>query len=169
LELVVNPADTESGDSSALHVAFGWGDRTFYVRTRTWDNLSPGVAFNALFCSGSAAMHVTFYSRLEESESCRKIRISRSSYLKLVQYVRASFSLDGLSKPRQIAGAHYWSNDSFYEAEGTFSLFFTCNTWANSGLKAAGMEACLWTPFYHGIFRKYADHNRERTPSVQGS
>jgi hypothetical protein len=33
----VNPSQTKSGDSSAVNVAFGWGDKGFYLETKTWD------------------------------------------------------------------------------------------------------------------------------------
>ena len=153
----VNSADTKSGDSSALNVAFGWGDKGFYLQTKTWDDLKFSTAFNALFYLSSSAMHVTFYNRLLETESCRKICITKESYLKMVSYIIESFSPDSLERPRQIIGASYWDNDSFYEAKGTYSLFFTCNTWANKGLKVADLKACLWTPFDSGIFKKYEE------------
>ncbi len=101
-------------------------------------------------------MHVTFYDRLRETESCKKICINKESYLKLINYISESFSPDSLGSPRQIKGASYWDNDSFYEANGTFSLFFTCNTWTNTGLKTADLKACLWTPFDKVIFQKYS-------------
>ncbi|MFM7854609.1 MAG: DUF2459 domain-containing protein [Flammeovirgaceae bacterium] len=56
----------------------------------------------------------------------------------------------------------YWDNDSFYEAKGTYNLFFTCNTWVNEGLKKAGLKACLWTPFDSGLLRKYDQQNNHR-------
>ena len=153
----VDPADTRLGGTSPLQVAFGWGDKGFYLQTKTWDDLKFSTAFNALFYLSSSAMHVTFYNGLRESESCRKICISKYSYLKLVNYIRESFSVDSAGIPRQIVGASYSGNDSFYEAKGTYSLFFTCNTWANKGLKAADLKACLWTPFDSGIFQKYQE------------
>jgi uncharacterized protein (TIGR02117 family) len=151
----VNPADTKSGRKSALNVAFGWGDKGFYLNTKTWDDLKFSTAFNALFYLSSSAMHVTFYDRLRETKSCKKICITKESYIKLVSYISESFSQDSLGLPRQIIGASYWENDSFYEAKNKYSLFNTCNTWANKGLKTANLKACLWTPFDIGIFNKY--------------
>ncbi len=72
----VNPADTKSGNPSAINVAFGWGDKAFYLETKTWDDLKFKTAFNALFYLSSSAMHVTFYDRLRETESCKKIYAS---------------------------------------------------------------------------------------------
>ena len=153
----VKPADTKSGSDSALYVAFGWGDKGFYLHTKTWDDLKFSTAFNALFYLSSSAMHVAFYNKLRETESCRKICINKESYLKLVNYISGSFSLDSLGATRQIIGASYSHNDSFYEAKDKYGLFNTCNTWANKGLKTAQIKACLWTPFQNGIFNKYEE------------
>ena len=45
--------------------------------------------------------------------------------------------------------------DAFYDAKGSYNLTRTCNTWTNNALKAAGLKACLWTPFDSGIFWQY--------------
>ena len=151
---LVNPSDTKSGNTSANYVAFGWGDKGFYLETPTWADLKFKTAFNALFFLSRSAMHVTFYKRLYESGSCKKICITKESYGKLVAYIESSFDKnDGLSK--LIQNASYSDNDLFYEAKGTYNLFFTCNTWANRGLKTANLKACIWTPFDKGIFHQY--------------
>jgi uncharacterized protein (TIGR02117 family) len=158
----VNPAGTYSGDSSAVNVAFGWGDKGFYLETKTWGDLQVSTAFNALFFLSSSAMHVTFYKGLRETESCKKIYITKEQYLMLVNYIIGSFDTNSSGIPQQIVGAAYWDNDSFYEAKGTYNLFFTCNTWVNEGLKKAGLRACLWTPFDSGLLRKYDQQNNNQ-------
>lgn len=150
----VNPADTKSGSIEANYVAFGWGDRGFYLETPTWADLKITIAFNALFFLSRSAMHVTFYKRLNEGESCKKIRITKDSYKNLICYIEGSFEVQE-NFPLLIKDASYSDNDLLYEAHGTFSLFNTCNTWANSGLKAGNLKACLWTPFHQPIFSKY--------------
>jgi hypothetical protein len=80
----VNPSHTKSGDSNVANVAFGWGDKGFYLETKTWDELKFSTAFKAVFYLGSSAMHVSFHKKLRETASCRKICVSKESYLKLV-------------------------------------------------------------------------------------
>lgn len=150
----VHPSDTRLTDTLPAWVAFGWGDKGFYLETPTWADLKFSTAFNALFFLSTTAMHVTFYDTMEENASCRKICIEKENYASLVQYIDQSF-IQGDQNPVLIKGASYADNDLFYDAHGTYSLFNTCNTWANSGLKAAGLKACLWTPFDRGIFAKY--------------
>ncbi|MEY3717894.1 MAG: hypothetical protein RL285_1769, partial [Bacteroidota bacterium] len=126
----VNPSQTKSGDSSAVNVAFGWGDKGFYLETKTWDELKLSTACKAVFYLGSSAMHVSFYQKLRETESCRKICVSKENYLKLVQYISQRFETDSMGLPRQIVGASFTNHDAFYDAKGKYSLFYTCNTWA---------------------------------------
>jgi len=151
----VNPSQTKSGDSSAVNVAFGWGDKGFYLETKSWDELKFSTAFKAAFYLGSSAMHVSFYKKLRESTSCRKICVSKESYLKLVQYISQRFETDSAGVPKQIVVAAFTNHDAFYDAKGKYSLFYTCNTWANDGLKSAGLKACYWTAFKGGIFDQY--------------
>lgn len=151
----VSPSDTKSGDTLAKNVAFGWGDKGFYIETKHWEDLKFSTAFKAVFFLSSSAMHVTFLRDIKESESCRKICVSEENYMKLVDYVEKSFEKDPKGNPVQIKGESYQSNDSFYEALRTYNLFFTCNTWANRVLIESDMKACFWTPFSSGIFNKY--------------
>ena len=45
----------------ARYVAFGWGDRGFYLETPTWDDLKYSTVLKALFWHSPAVMHVSFY------------------------------------------------------------------------------------------------------------
>ena len=38
----------EGDISKATHIAFGWGDRGFFLETETWDDLKVSTAANAL-------------------------------------------------------------------------------------------------------------------------
>ena len=69
--------------------------------------------------------------------------------------ISSSFKTDSINNFELIPHAYYGNHDSFYEAKGNYSLFFTCNTWANNALKSAGLRTCLWTPFDKGIFYHY--------------
>jgi uncharacterized protein (TIGR02117 family) len=150
----VNPVNTRSGDTAVRWVAFGWGDKGFYLETPTWADLKVSTAFKALFYLGTSAMHVTFYKKLEEGEHCKRIKVNRQNYARLVTYIQKSFALEQ-QKPVLLPGKYYADGDSFYDAKGTYNLFFTCNTWANNGLKAASLRASWWTPFDQGIFQQY--------------
>lgn len=149
--------DTKGNDTKAQYVGFGWGDKGFYLETPNWSDLKFSVAFNAAFARGSSAMHVTFLHPLTESESCKRIQISKAEYKKLIDYIQASFQQDQQDNFVRIdTDAQYGSNDAFYEAKGRYNLFYTCNTWTNNALKACDQRASLWTPFDKGIFYHYS-------------
>jgi uncharacterized protein (TIGR02117 family) len=135
----------------------GWGDRGFYLETPTWSDLKFSTAFNAVFYRGSTAMHVSFYGRLRQSAACRKIHISKESYRRIVDYVSASFKLNDKGELQLIPQKLYGSNDIFYEAQGHYGMFHTCNTWVNNCLKAGNQRACVWTPFDKGIYFQYRE------------
>ena len=55
----------------------------------------------------------------------------------------------------------YGENDAFYEAVGSYNLFYTCNTWTNNALKAMHTDAALWTITEQGLFH----HHPPQPPS----
>ena len=144
-------------DTAMQYVALGWGDKGFYLETPTWAELKFTTAFKAAFALSTSAIHATFYRELKEGPDCVKLQLSAEDYARLVTFVRNSFTPgpDGHFIPIATS-AVYGKNDTFYEARGSYSLFRTCNTWANDGLKSCGQKACLWTAFDTGIFYHYA-------------
>lgn len=146
---------TKSRDSIMKYLAFGWGDRGFYLDTPEWSDLKAGTAAKAAFYLGTSAMHTRYYSDIHEDDECVKIDISKKDYESLVQYITESFKLDNSQKVQWIANRSYGAYDAFYEGTGGYSLFYTCNTWANNALKAANQKAALWTVYDGGIFCHY--------------
>lgn len=144
-----------SKDSTMQFIGIGWGDKGFYLNTPEWSDLKFSTAFNAAFYLGTSAMHATFYKQIKENENCIKINISKEEYANLVKYIEDSFQLDADGNPILIHATTYGQNDSFYEANRKYSLFYTCNTWANNALKSADQKAAVWTPTDTGIFRHY--------------
>ncbi len=150
-------ANTHLKDTVAMrYLSMGWGDKGFYLETPTWADLKISIAFKAAFGLGATAMHATFYEDVPDNKSCRKIMISVVQYARLVEYISNSFQKDAAGHVIPIVtSANYGQADAFYEATRRYSLFNTCNTWANNSLKSCGQKACLWTPFDTGIFLKY--------------
>jgi uncharacterized protein (TIGR02117 family) len=155
----VSPKNTLKQDSTGNYVAFGWGDKGFYLNTPKWEDLTFNTAFSAAFGLSSSAIHTTYYYELEENDTnCKKIQLSVNNYKKMVRYIKKSFRLSKQGQPVFIpTKAIYGEHDAFYDAQGVYSLFQTCNSWANSGLKAANQKAALWTAFQGGIFCHYEE------------
>lgn len=135
------------------YITFGWGDKGFYIETPEWSDLKASTAFKALFFLSSTAMHVSYLSSEPAvDKDCKKLILSEYQYDKLISYILASFKKDAAGRIMLIAGKGYSSNDNFYEANGTYSLFKTCNTWLNDGLKQIGVKTAIWAPFDKCIF-----------------
>ena len=147
-------SDTKSKDSRQNFVAVGWGNEDFFINIPDWSRLKLSIAVRAVLGMGASAMHTTFLRSVEEDEFCRKIELSKSQYVDLVNFIESYFKKDPLGNFINISTPNTYENtDAFYEAKGRYTIFFTCNTWANSALKSAGLRSCLWTPFQRGIFR----------------
>lgn len=146
---------TKSKDSIMQYLAFGWGDKGFYLETPEWNDLKASTAAKAAFYLGTSAMHTRFYNQVAEDEECIKVTISSKDYADMVKYIEDSFLLDENNHVQWIAGRGYGKYDAFYEGKGSYSLFYTCNTWANNCLKAGNQKAALWTVYDKGIFRHY--------------
>lgn len=146
---------TKSKDTTYQFVALGWGDKGFYLETPTWADLKASTAVKAATGLSSSAMHVTFYKNLKENKSCKKIQISLENYKKMIAFINESFQTKSGEFLKIETDAVYGKHDVFYEANGSYSLFYTCNSWVNQALKAANQKAALWTISDSGIFRHY--------------
>ncbi|ROS18436.1 TIGR02117 family protein [Chryseobacterium sp. BIGb0232] len=154
--LMIPFADTKSKKTDYKYIGIGWGDKGFYLDTPTWADLKFSTAIKAAFWLSDSAMHSTYYYAMKEGEDCKMIMISRSQYQNLIKFVEDKFDRDQNGKFMLIpTDAVYSDNDAFYDARGTYSFLYTCNTWSNNALKAAGQKAALWTPSDFGIFQHY--------------
>ncbi|RXM40798.1 TIGR02117 family protein [Chryseobacterium sp. CH21] len=149
-------ANTKSKKTDYQYIGIGWGDKGFYLDTPTWADLKFSTAVKAAFWLSDSAMHCTYYNTMKEGDDCKMIMISRNQYQNLVKYVEDKFDRDQKGNFMLIpTNAVYSDNDAFYDAKGTYSFLYTCNTWSNNALKAAGQKAALWTPSDFGIFQHY--------------
>lgn len=156
-------SNTKGNDTVMNYVAFGWGDKGFYLNTPNWSDLKFSTAFNATFGLGESAMHVTYYKSVSETRTSLRIEISKRQYYQLIKYIQNSFEKTEKGGFIYIkTDKVYCKNDAFYEGTGYFSLFNTCNTWTNKGLKICEQRACLWTPYDKGIFYQYSNKKNRR-------
>lgn len=137
-------ADFKAVPADAAFVAIGWGEREFYLHTPTWADLTAARVFGALRGGNRALLHVTYLQRAQLRHGAYRLPLSPAQYAQLVDYVRAALP-SGRATP--IAGAHYGDDDAFYEANGSYHLFETCNSWTGRGLRNAGVTVSRWTPF----------------------
>ena len=149
-------SEVEIRDKSfkAKFVSFGWGDRGFYLEALEWKDLKLIIAFKALFFLSSTVIHVQFREKIYNHKNLVQLKVKEENYKKLILFIQNSFKTKN-SKIIPILGYHYDSNDVFYEANGKYSLFYTCNTWINQALRESELDSCLWTIFDFCFFNIY--------------
>ena len=158
---VVPPDDTASKVQGA-YLAIGWGAQDFYLNVPEWSDLTVGVALRAISGTGGSALHTVYVYEPAEDEACRRLMLSATQYDMLVKYILSSGKRNDAGAFVHIPHEGYGDNDAFYEGVGRYSPFFTCNTWANSALKACGQKCCLWTALSVPIFWKYPRETTQR-------
>lgn len=153
------PEDFRELPHSATHVAFGWGERDFFLNVPRWGDFDIGFAVKAVMFSGDTVLHVEHLRAPVRGPWVQRLVLSQDQYRALVGYIVDRFRLRG-GKPTPIPDSGYGLGDVFYEAKGTYSPLFTCNDWVNKGLKMIGAPAALWAPFSYGVRRalRQADH-----------
>jgi uncharacterized protein (TIGR02117 family) len=127
-------------------IAFGWGDRAFYLHTPTWADLDSGIAWRALTAQGPSAMHVE-YVRRPESFDVRLLWLSEDEYARLVAYVQGGFRRTPTGGPIRIDHPGYGATDAFFEGKGSYSAVLTSNEWVRRALDHAGVRTARWAPF----------------------
>ena len=138
-----------------LYVAFGWGNRAFYLETPQWRDMKVATAFKAVAGLGDTVIHATFLPQPRATPNSVAIDVSADEYRALAASIVASLQTDSPGRAQVIVGRAYGDNDAFYAAHGSYSLFNTCNSWTNHRLKAAGLKHIFWTPFAHTLVAAY--------------
>jgi len=144
--------DFSLANPDATHVAFGWGDRRFYVETPTWADFKISTATNAVFIPSSTVMHVGFRSEPVDGGEFRSVRISSQQYVELIKYIEASFELSESGGYLQVPHAAYGASDAFFQAQGSYHCFNTCNCWIGGALRATGIRVGWFTPLPKTVF-----------------
>ena len=132
--------------ASLRWIAFGWGDRGFYVQTRTWRDLRAGAVTVALLGLGPAAMHVEYLARPQDYR-VQRIDLDLHQYRALVAALREGFQRAPNGSPRRIDAPGYFATDAFFEGTGRYTLWLTCNEWIRRALASAGVRTAVWAPF----------------------
>jgi uncharacterized protein (TIGR02117 family) len=126
------------------YLSFGWGDRKFFMN----GSLDPDSIFDALFLPGPTTMHVWGHpeepSQLSKDFEVKQVQLNRAQYLKLVQFINASFQHTPQGSVEYIRQGLY-ADSGFYEAVGSYSIARTCNVWTADALKQADVNTPVWS------------------------
>lgn len=149
------PSNSTRNENLPL-LALGWGSKGFYLETPTWNDLTFSTAAKAVFGLSESAIHATYHQNITpNNKNCFKVTLSNRQYKLLCKYITESLKLEHNKSIYISTDANYGDTDAFYEAQGAYNLFYTCNTWANNALKSCEQRTALWTPFDKGILQHY--------------
>jgi len=125
------------------YLAFGWGDRDFYIQTPTLADLNLVTAFKALFLPTPSTILVQGLPEIPKNTQNKCVNVGKTDYLKLTQFLKNTFELNPEGNPIKIANGHS-SNSGFYQAKGSYSILRNCNNWTAEALRKANVDTPLW-------------------------
>lgn len=134
------------------HISVGWGEREVFMNTPTWGDLKPTTALRIATIGGDAVMRVSHYVRPAPGEWHRPLRVSEAQYGRIVAQIEESLTPPGPDGERE-AMKGVAPGDVYYEAAGTYTVFWTSNCWTGDMLGDAGIKMGLWTPFPGGVMK----------------
>jgi uncharacterized protein (TIGR02117 family) len=123
------------------HVVIGWGEKAFFLETKTWADVRPGTVLAAAIGSSHTLMHVEHVPAPAVGADVRAVVLSEAEYRRLAAFIAASFRSGGARYPG------YAGYDVFYDALGRYDAVATCNAWTGDALRHAGVRVGAWTPF----------------------
>lgn len=123
------------------HLAWGWGDRDFYLATPTWWDVRPRTVLAAAVGNDDTLVHLDHLARPRPGDGARPIVLTPAQYRRLAAFLAAGVRRD----PHHYRG--YADYDVFYDAHGRYSAIVTCNAWVGRALAQAGVRVGAWTPF----------------------
>ncbi len=137
------------------YLAFGYGNREFYLNTPRWEDLRLRTALTAAFGEGRSLMHVEHEWNPRVDEDQRAFRVTRDQYRRLAVHILQSFDRDAQGRTIPLLGRGYGPADVFYEARGSYNALLTCNEWTGAALRAAGVRVGLWTPLSQSVMARF--------------
>ncbi len=125
------------------YLSFGWGDKDFYMTISSISDFNFYTIFKAAFLPTSSVMYVRGYQSLPQNIEVKCIYTDKANYLRLIEFIEASFKLDKNNSKIRI-GNGYTSSAGFYAAKGNYSILKTCNAWTGDALRKADINTPLW-------------------------
>ncbi|KAB8333113.1 DUF2459 domain-containing protein [Scytonema tolypothrichoides VB-61278] len=135
--------DFQLKNSDNRYLGFGWGERNWYMNPPTELPLMLRKGFRALFFPNPSVLRVQKHDNFPQNYDIECIKVKQTDYLELMEFINNSFQLSqGGEKIRLINNPY--TNISFYEAKGTYSILRNSNNWTAEGLKIANINTPLW-------------------------
>ena len=141
----LNRANFADDISNITHIAFGWGDRGFFLNTQTWDDLTLSTAAKAVFYPSDTVMHIDHILPRYYADKV-SLTLNINQFKNLITFISSSFETDENQEIIHVENFAYSSSDAFFVAKGSYHLLNTCNTWVAQALRSAGVKVPWLAP-----------------------
>ncbi|HNG61369.1 MAG TPA: DUF2459 domain-containing protein [Cellvibrionaceae bacterium] len=136
------------------YLGFGYGDINYFTGRDT--SLRSGA--KALAFSDGPALQVLDYVQdpfaKMPPDRYVKLLVNETQLKNVLRYMDNSVALDGNGSPRSIKNDEP-NTGFFFVAQGRYSMFSNCNTWAGDALNAAGLPISkTWGLTAGGVYRQ---------------
>ncbi len=149
---LVQPEHMLDPSKYGTHILVGWGHAGVYRNAEHWKDLRVKDAVSAVTGSSDTLLHVYHLNYPQVYPHYRRsLKVSQAEYHKIVNAILPRFSAGPDGQPQPSKG--YGSDDVFYQSDGYYSAFHTCNNWTNTVLRQAGIRTARWSPFQGGVMR----------------
>jgi uncharacterized protein (TIGR02117 family) len=122
----------------------GWGAREFYTSTAALSDMNVSAVWHGV-TGDNSVMHLDVAGNLRGVDAIEFLPLSGVQMAALLSTIDAKFQRDQAGHPIALSN-RFSDHDAFFEARGGFSIFYTCNAWIGSTLRAAGVPFGIWTP-----------------------
>jgi len=125
-------------------VEIGWGDEQFYRFAPDISDVTVKMAFNALSgMNETTVLHVVGLEKAPElvfiRSDVQRVELSEAGMREVMMGVSKAFARDEHSQPVE-RGRGIYGPSLFYQANGHYSMFNTCNMWIGDLLNSAGLR-----------------------------
>ncbi len=156
---LIRPEHLQNPSRYGSHILVGWGHEGVYRNTRNWQELRASDAISAIFGSDDVLIHVDHLQYPQPYPHYRRrLIVSAAEYRKIATAIETHFVLDDHYRSQPSPG--YGDDDLFYQANGHYNAFYTCNNWTSDVLQQAGIRTGRWTPFQGGVMRWFPEPGR---------
>lgn len=148
---LIRPEHLSNTDLYGTHAMIGWGHGRVYRNARTWGDVKSGDIGSAIIGSDDTTLHIYHLIDPRPAPHRKRFLVSQREYQSITASIRSTFHLtaDGQSK----AYPAYGPNNLFYDSNGHYSAYTTCNEWTGAVLRKAGVRIGIWTPMPGGVMR----------------
>ncbi|KPA22703.1 hypothetical protein shim_09900 [Shimia sp. SK013] len=118
---------------------FGWGDAGFYFEVPTFEDVTAKIAAKALFLPSDSVVHVATgagspWDVFSHSEGV-EIPVTDMALRDILGFVERG------AQSSVPLGPGLYGISAFYEGQGKYHLFQTCNSWVSQALRAGGLAS----------------------------